>query len=97
MQERLRQKLQALDGKGYGAYKSIKGTYQWVLPDFKFQLHIDYVQGDPFAEPSRLRATISQSFAAIPSDLVSNQIRTIAARDYLTRVFSKVAKRFSRT
>ena len=47
----------AVDGKSYGAYKSIKGTYEGA----GFRLHIDHVQGDPFAEPSRLRLEVAQT------------------------------------
>jgi predicted ABC-class ATPase len=93
MQERLRQKLRSLDGKGYGSYKSIKGTYGFE----GFELHIDFIQGDPFAEPSRVRATIPQSLAQIPRELFGNKVRAIAARDFLTRNFAREAKKFSRS
>ena len=46
--------LRAIDGKGYGAYKSIAGAYAFG----DYTLNIDYVQGDPFATPSRFRAVV---------------------------------------
>ncbi|MEM6733899.1 MAG: ABC-ATPase domain-containing protein, partial [Myxococcota bacterium] len=49
--ESLRHRLWNLDGKGYPAYKSIRGVHEGK----EFTLHVDRVQGDPFAAPSRLR------------------------------------------
>jgi len=49
--ERLRQILNRIDGRGYKAYKDIVGFYK-----FKgFEVAVEHVQGDPFAEPSRVR------------------------------------------
>ena len=42
--------LRGLDGRGYKAYKAIAGA--WDFGDFT--LHVDHVQGDPFAAPSRV-------------------------------------------
>ncbi len=73
--------LQAIDGKGYGAYKGIAGSY-----DFDdFALHIDYVQGDPFASPSRLRAEIAPAVAGLPAELLQPRIRRTATADLLNR------------
>ena len=41
----LKTQLQAIHRKSYPAYKSLKGSYQFR----DFILHIDHVQGDPFA------------------------------------------------
>ncbi len=73
--------LHAIDGKGYGAYKSIAGGYDFD----EFTLHIDYVQGDPFASPSRLRAEFAPAVARLPAELLHPRIRRIAAADYLNR------------
>ncbi len=73
--------LQAIDGTGYGAYKGIAGSYDF--DDFRF--HIDYVQGDPFASPSRLRAEFAPNIAQLPSDLLRLRSRRIAAADFLNR------------
>ena len=40
--------LGRLEGKGYPSYKSIRGA--WVGDGMT--LHVDHVQGDPFATPS---------------------------------------------
>ncbi|NIR44774.1 MAG: ABC-ATPase domain-containing protein [Gemmatimonadetes bacterium] len=79
--DELSKSLTAIDGKGYGAYKSVKGSYD--LDDFV--LHIDHVQGDPFAAPSRLRAVFAADVAGIPSDLLGPPVRKRAAADFLNR------------
>lgn len=85
--------LKRIEGKSYKAYKDIQGSY-----DFKeFQLYIDYVQGDPFAAPSRMRVRVPQKRTQFPGSLFSSRVRRIALEDYLTREFgeaiSRVAKR----
>ncbi|WP_280768115.1 ABC-ATPase domain-containing protein [Salipaludibacillus daqingensis] len=50
----LKDSLKKLDGKSYRALKSIQGAYTGET----FTLFMDYVQGDPFASPSRLRLFI---------------------------------------
>ena len=51
--EDLRRTITRIDGKGYKAYKDIKGLYAFGL----YTLIIDHVQGDPFAAPSRVRVS----------------------------------------
>jgi len=87
----LRDRLKAIDGQGYKAYKSLRGTYSF--PDFT--LHIDYVQGDPFAAPSQLRVVIPQATAQFPDDLYHTASRQIALEDYLTRQFHRYTRRLS--
>lgn len=53
-----------IDGKGYKAYKEIEGSFDFGL----FTLHIDHVQGDPFAAPSRLRFYILLSKTGFPTE-----------------------------
>ena len=77
----LRSSLHAIDNRGYGAYKGIAGAYD--LDDLI--LHIDYVQGDPFASPSRLRAELPAATVGLPEDLLRPRIRRGAAADYLNR------------
>lgn len=87
----LYQKLLDLDNRGYKAYKDISGEYQF--PDFT--LIIDYVQGDPFASPSKLRVQIPPAIANFPPQLYQNPIREVALRDYLTRQFDRAAYEIS--
>ena len=46
--------LRQIDHKGYPAYKQLRGSYRF---DGYF-LHIDHVQGDPFASPSKVRIEV---------------------------------------
>ncbi|MFP4461793.1 MAG: ABC-ATPase domain-containing protein [Thermotogota bacterium] len=83
--ERLKKKLQSIDRKGYKAYKGISGHY-----DFNnYTLFIDYVQGDPFASPSRIRIRVPHTINGFPVEYFNNKIKKIAFCDFLTRVFSK--------
>jgi predicted ABC-class ATPase len=81
-QERLISILQRIDGRGYGAYKDIRGVYRlhsdWTL-------YIDHVQGDPFAAPSRLRLRLPLSIARFPGAYLTSEIRRVALSDFLTR------------
>jgi len=77
----LRGVLRRIDGRGYRAYKDIQGTYAFG----DCSLHIDHVQGDPFAAPSKIRVRIPQSVAGIPGDLFGNGVRRTALEDFLAR------------
>ena len=81
--QRLRSTLQHIDGRGYGAYKELRGTYQ--LRDWT--LIIDHVQGDPFAAPSRLRLRLPLEVAGFPATCLTPTARRIALGDFLTRAF----------
>ncbi|MEW6019339.1 MAG: ABC-ATPase domain-containing protein [Pseudomonadota bacterium] len=88
----LAEALAALDGKGYKAYREIKGMY--VFP--RFTLWIDHVQGDPFAAPSRLRAAVSQPLAGFEPGLYSSRIRRTALEDFIARAFRDAIGRYVR-
>ncbi len=75
--------LDRIDGRGYKAYKDIQGEYDFGW----YVLHIDNVQSDPFAPPSRMRLTVRQDKAGFPAELFNNRIRKVALEDYLTRCF----------
>ena len=81
----LEKTLQRIDGKGYKAYKDIQGEYE-LGP---YTLHIDNVQSDPFAPPSRMRITVPQKQAGFPEDFYNNATRKTAFEDYLTRKFAR--------
>ncbi|MGG6293237.1 ABC-ATPase domain-containing protein [Leptolyngbya sp. AN02str] len=83
----LTQTLHRLDGRSYSAYKSLQGRYAFD----DFDLHIDYVQGDPFAAPSQLRVQVPMAIANFPPDLYRTPSRAVALRDYLTRQFAAAA------
>jgi predicted ABC-class ATPase len=84
--QELRHQLQSLDGRGYKAYKAIRGHYTFD----QFTLLIDYVQGDPFAAPSRLRVRVPQTIARYPASTYQNESRRIGLENYLATTFAAV-------
>jgi predicted ABC-class ATPase len=88
----LRSALSRIDGKGYKAYKDIKGSYGFA----RFQLILDHIQGDPFAAPSRARIRVEREEAALPRDTTANRSRLVACCDFLTRIFSDSCRRFAK-
>ena len=91
--QQLRDRLLAMDGKGYGAYKDIKGGYRFE----GCQLWVDWVQADPFAGPSRMRLQIPGRVAQLPPDSYATRSRAIALRDFLTRRFHRAIQQGPRT
>lgn len=89
--EDLRRKLLDLDNRPYKSYKDILGHYEFE----DFTLIIDYVQGDPFAAPSKFRVHIPPNVAGFPPDLYKTRIREIALADYLTRQFDRNSREMS--
>jgi len=80
--------LEGMEGKGYGAYKVIRGP--WSFPSFG--LRVDHVQGDPFAAPSRLRVFLPPEVAGLPGDLLLSPSRRVGAACFLARRFRSVAR-----
>ncbi len=87
----LRRQLVDLDGQSYGAYKSLRGSYDFG----DFTLHLDYIQGDPFAAPSQGRVWIPQTVAQLNPAWYQTPIRAIALADYLTRQFCRQMRELS--
>ncbi|MGB9867668.1 MAG: ABC-ATPase domain-containing protein [Bacillota bacterium] len=88
----LQQKILELDGKGYGAYKCLVGTYRLELPSGGWaDLFIDHVQPDPYAPPSRMRLRVPIRFAGLPEELRASGTRRIALQDFLARSFKKAS------
>lgn len=81
----LKRNIQAIDHRGYPAYKDLRGTY-----DFQdYTLSIDHVQGDPFASPSHLSVTVKGGKAGFPKDYYTEKQKRITLQDHLTRLFGK--------
>lgn len=90
----LNQILNRIDGKGYKAYKDIQGSYDFEKEGYT--LHIDYVQGDPFASPSKARIILPQNIAQFPEYTFHNKSREVAARDFITRRFADAIRKHSK-
>lgn len=88
--DHLRNKLLALDGKGYKTYKAIAGAYTFPT----FSLNIDHVQGDPFATPSRISVRVNTRKAAFPDELWASDVRRVALEDFLARAIRHAIHRY---
>jgi len=73
--------LARIDGMGYKAYREVKDSYDFG----QFLLHVDHVQADPFAAPSKIRVRVPRAVAKFPGDLFANRMRKIALEDFLVR------------
>lgn len=84
-EDTLRATLRRIDGRGYKAYKDLRGSYQCD----PHVLHIDHVQGDPFAAPTRARIQVPQQVCGFPEALFNSPSRRVALEDYITRQFAR--------
>lgn len=87
----LKRELYKIDGRGYKAYKSLEGDYKFS----NYVLHIDHVQGDPFAAPSRIRVSLNSNLNKIPEELFDTNNKRIAVCDFLTRTFNKNINKYA--
>ncbi len=83
--ESLRRILDRIDGRGYKSYRDIAGVYRFT----EFTLAIDWVQPDPFAAPSRLRALIPPEVAQLSERLYANDSRSVGVSCFLARAFAE--------
>jgi predicted ABC-class ATPase len=88
-ERQLLEQLSRIDGRGYKAYKGLLGHYRYPY----FDLYIDWVQGDPFASPSKLRIKVDQKRAGFPKNLFLNKARRIGLEDFLIRQFAQAIAR----
>ena len=77
----LRALLSSIDGRGYGAWKQLTGT--WTLDEMG--LEVEKVQTDPFAPPTRLAVRCPAAQLALPEGLVATTVRRRALADHLLR------------
>ncbi|MFQ5874523.1 MAG: P-loop domain-containing protein, partial [Dehalococcoidia bacterium] len=89
---RLQAILRRIDGRGYKAYKDLE---RQSFSFSGFTLHVDQVQADPFAAPSRFRVQVSQEVAQFPASAYSSPSRKVALRDFLVRAFHRETLRAS--
>ncbi len=85
--------LERIDGRGYKAYKEISGP--WRFSDFT--LHVDHVQGDPFAAPTRVRVTLSTDVVDLPQSAYRTRPRALGTAAFLARAFAGAAREVCRS
>jgi predicted ABC-class ATPase len=88
----LRRLLARIDGRGYRAYREIEGGYEFNGA----VLHIDRVQADPFAAPSKVRIRVGQGIARLPAALFRTPERRIALEDFLARTLRRAIEETAR-
>ena len=91
--DELRRVLQRIDGRGYKAYKEIRGS--WALPHMV--LVVDHVQGDPYAAPSRVRIFLEGEYTDLPGEACVDGSRAVGTGAFLARAFAGEARRVSRS
>ncbi|MHA7837870.1 MAG: ABC-ATPase domain-containing protein [bacterium] len=79
----LEEALRRLDGRGYKAYRDIEGV--WQFPELT--LHVDRVQSDPFAAPSRMRLRVPHDVIFLDRALFDDRVRRMACAVWLARAF----------
>ncbi len=91
---RLRSQLQAIDGKDYAAYQSLKGRHDFS----RFEFFIDQIPKDPYAPAYTgiYRVRVNKSEAAFADDMMNPPVRGIALRDFLARAFFGNCQRLSK-
>ena len=87
-EEDLRSTLSRIDGRGYPAYRDLRGS--WFLP--QFTLEVRHVQGDPFAAPSRVAVILDPDRAGFDPKTLSNASRRTAISCLLARKFADRAR-----
>ncbi|GGH77013.1 putative ABC-class ATPase [Pullulanibacillus pueri] len=87
--QQLKEILHKIDGKGYKAYKDIKGNYRFP----NYRLIIDAVQGDPFASPSKIRVLIPLEKTRVSKEWLNHKWRKIMCEDVLLRSVSAAIDR----
>lgn len=90
--DKLTNLLQKIDGRGYKAYKTIQGQYQFD----QFTLHIDHVQGDPFAAPSRISVQVPLVDCGFSPALFNTATRKLAFEDFMSRAVANAIKKYAR-
>jgi len=88
--QRLRDALERIDRKGYGAYRDLSGSHDFG----SFTLFVDRVQRDPFAPPSLIRIRTREN--PFDPNLFANPVRRVAFEDFLTRSVERAIQRIVR-
>ena len=83
--DQLQKKITPLDGKDYGAFQSLIGTYNFD----QFVLIIEQIPKDPYAPPHTgiYRVQFPLGETVIGADMIDSRIGEIACRDFYARQF----------
>ncbi len=84
--------LVRIDGRPYGYYRDLRGRR---YPLGACTLHVEHVQGDPFAAPSRLRVEIPAAALRLPEWARHGRDARRATADYLQRALHIALSRSS--
>ncbi|MFB5660490.1 ABC-ATPase domain-containing protein [Alteribacillus sp. HJP-4] len=87
--KQLIQHLNRIDRKGYKAYNDIKGRYSFP----NFTLHIDHIQPDPYASPSRIRISVGRQLLSLGAEADSSQQRRVASVDFFAKEIQLALKK----
>ena len=88
----LKSTLRRIDGRGYPAYRDLKGT--WRLS--AYTLEVRRVQGDPFAAPSRVAVVLDPARAGYDPATLATAPRRTGLSCLLARTFAAAARRTRR-
>lgn len=89
--EALRALLGRIDGRGYPAYKDLRGEWEIPVGGVPCTLLVDHVQGDPFAAPSRLRLRLPPALTGLPVEECRDGPRALGLASFLARGFAQRA------
>ncbi|WP_062309451.1 ABC-ATPase domain-containing protein [Alicyclobacillus sendaiensis] len=89
--EALRRLLHSIDGRGYKAYKDLEGAYAFPA----FTLAVDHVQGDPFADPSKVRVIVPRAKTAVSDAWIDAPWRRVRCEDLLARRMDEALRRLA--
>ncbi|MGM0644995.1 MAG: ABC-ATPase domain-containing protein [Thermodesulfobacteriota bacterium] len=87
-QARLQAECERIDGKGYGAYKDLRGAYNLG----SCRVSLDHIQSDPYAPPSKVRLEVGAARAGFPQELYANRVRRVALQDFVARCFAQAIR-----
>ena len=87
----LRERLHRIDGRGYKAYKDIRGTYATA----ELELEVVHVQGDPFAAPSLVAVLVPHAVAGFGPWYYEGE-RRVAFADWILRRVDRACRRLER-
>lgn len=83
--------LERIDGRGYKAYKELRG--RWAYDGFT--LDFDHIQGDPFADPSRVTVVVEPDVAHFPESAFASDARALGTGALLARAIAREGRQRS--